>query len=347
MEKPIEASCRLLPALILLSVGSQSAFGLDMPATPPALRDARVEASSRQLDLGAYGAVTLTTLLPFDSHETILIKDMSGEVVRLLVDEPRLKGTFRDIWDGRDESGRRTKDGQYRWIAVLKGHEETVTIDQSGEMDGDFEIKTHPEYAGWNPFDNAPLRFHHTFERPGEVTLVFTRETYYVTPSCDPPKFFCRFLGFVPAGDFSYEWAGVDDTGARRTDLHGVMVISHHERLSKNAIVVFGGAPKVSGVTVTPAYFRTDSGEQAVSFHLHTFQRERASVTVSFTSQESLSVLRTLVSPEADPGAVSLAWDGRTARGIPVAPGNYTVSVRATDSIGQTTVGEILTAVGY
>jgi hypothetical protein len=148
----------------------------------PALEDTRVTADARQLNVGAAGLVTLTSILPLPARETIVLKDMKGAVVRTLVDERRPAGTYRDRWDGKGEGGKRLKDDQYRWVATFCDESRSFIIDRSQELDGDFELKSHPEYPPWDPIGGVPLRFSHTFERPGEIVLVFSRETYNVSP---------------------------------------------------------------------------------------------------------------------------------------------------------------------
>ncbi len=307
-----------------------------------------VEASSRELDLQAGEPVKLTTLLSVSARETIVIKDLNDVVVRRLVDRCRDPGSYEDAWDGRSDIGARLQDGQYRWVATLEDGLSSITIDRSHELDGDSEVKSHPEYPNWSPFDNVPLSFSHTFDRPGEIVLVFSRDTYYVTLKCDPPKFFCRFLdGYQPSGDFSYEWAGVDDSGAFRPDIHAVFVISHHEQLSANAIVVHHGAPRISAVTVSPSAYLPFVGRQEVAFNISSFPRERLSAILTFVNQETRSALRRIELRDVAPGRVTATWDGRGDNGMQVAPGPYTVTVTATDSLGQVARGEILTRVEY
>ena len=307
-----------------------------------------VAASGRQLDLRTGQTVTLLTTLPFPATETIFIKDTAGSVVRTLVAKPRAPGRYSDAWDGMGENGIRLNDGQYRWIAVFEGEGQTVTLDDSGQLDGDSEVKGHAEYGKWDPFDNSPLRISHRFDRPGEIVLVFSRKTLFVKPACDPPEFFCRRLdGYQPAGEFSYEWAGVDDSGAYRPDIHAVFAISQHQELSRNAIVVHGGRPVVGRVTVSPPVFRPDVGVQRLSFLVSSFWDEPVSIDVTWTNQESRSILKTIRFDRVQPGMREVAWNGKSDANIRVAPGGYTVAVRATDALSQTSLGQILTIVEY
>ena len=331
----------LLAALAVQPAAAQPVSGV-------ALEDARVTADARQLDVGTGGLVTLTTILPLPVRETIVLKDMKGTVVRTLVDETRPAGTYADKWDGKGDGGRRLKDDQYRWVAVFSDEDHSFSIDRSKELDGDSELKSHPEYPPWDPFRGVPLRFSHTFERPGEIVLIFCRATFNVTPRCDPPEFFCRFLdGYWPAGEFAYEWAGVDDSGVFRPDIHGIAVISHHEDLAKNAIVVYGGRPSVTRLSVSPARYEPALDSQEVTFSLRTSRNERTSAVITWMNQESRSVLKTLTLSDVRPGLVKAAWDGRADNGERVAPGGYVLSVRVTDALGQEARAEILTTVVY
>ncbi|MBI5440093.1 MAG: hypothetical protein HY900_02660 [Deltaproteobacteria bacterium] len=312
------------------------------------MADASVSASGRQLDVGSEQSLVLTSILPLPARETLVLKDADGRIARTLVDAQRSPGTYRDSWDGAGDDGKRLRDGQYRWVATFEDGEHARTIDWSAEKDGDAEVKSHPEYPKWDPFDSVPLKFTHSFDRPGEIVLVFSRETYYVHLTCEAPKFFCRFLdGFRPAGEFTYEWAGVDDTGTYRDDMRGIFVISHHEELSRNGVVVHGGRPAVTTVRVQPALYRPGLGSQNMTFALRTYRGERVSAVVTFTNVESHSVLRTIRVGDAAPGTVTVAWDGRGENGSLVAPGSYLIAVVATDSLGQSSRGEILARVEY
>ncbi len=339
---------RALPMLFTLMALVPGARAASVAGHVGPLSRCTVEASGRQLNAFAGEGVTFTSTLGAIARETIVITDSHGGVVKHLVDRCAAPGGYDDSWNGTDDRGERVLDGLYRWVATFDDGIGTFTIDQSGELDGDFELKSHPEYNQWKPFENEPLRVRHTFERPGEVVLVFSRDTYYVRPSCEPPKFFCRFLdGFQPAGEFEYDWAGVDDTGARRSDIHGIMVISHHERLPRNGIVVYGGSPRIRDVLVSPTLYRPDSGPQEISFWLTLPAGGRATAVVSITNQESRSCLKRITLPEVMAGRVTTSWDGRTDSGIRSAPGQYTVSVRVTDSLAHAATGEILTVLEY
>jgi hypothetical protein len=175
--------------------------------------------------------------------------------------------------------------------------------------------------------------------------LVFSPVTFPIYPRCDPPQF-CRWLdGFEPAGPFTYAWAGVDESGALRSEVRAVLVISSHEKLAKNGIVVHGGRPEISGLAVSPSYYRPDAGPQELGFSLSSLENDPVSVVITWKNQESLSVLRSLRISDVKPGRVRATWDGRADNGAPVAPGHYTVTVLAQDSLGNKATAEVLTTV--
>ncbi|MEW6686500.1 MAG: FlgD immunoglobulin-like domain containing protein [Candidatus Edwardsbacteria bacterium] len=47
------------------------------------------------------------------SHTTLKIYNLAGQLVRILVNEPKSPGVYKVIWDGRDESGKRVTEGVY------------------------------------------------------------------------------------------------------------------------------------------------------------------------------------------------------------------------------------------
>ena len=151
----------------------------------------------------------------------------------------------------------------------------------------------------------------------------------------------------VESGLHTVYWAGTDGTGAFRPDIKNLAMKIDQATFPVNGVVVFGRQPVVTAVRVTPPDFGPANGTQAVTFTLATYQSQTSAVTVSFLNQSSLSTLRTISLPAQAPGNVSVTWDGRANDGSLVAPGGYTVTVTAVDSLGNTGSGQILTRVEY
>ena len=124
-------------------------------------------------------------------------------------------------------------------------------------------------------------------------------------------------------------------------------VIMRRDTFSKNAVVLYGSKPGITAVAVTPPIYGPVAGNQTISYTLATTLGQTATVTVTFMNQDSLSVLRTITVPSVVAGARTVLWDGKADNGMWVAPGYYTVTVLATDPIGNQASGQILTTVQY
>jgi hypothetical protein len=204
-----------------------------------------------------------------------------------------------------------------------------------------------------DPFDNLPMVFSYNFTITGRTHLAFS-PTYVTTPiqgipgTCDPPNI-CVLDTFQEAGPHTLSWAGADSTGALRTDIKGFSLCSSTFARPKNVVVVYGTAPLISGalVTVNPPLYQPERGNQSVNFSLSTYQNQPVNVSVTYVNQTSLSTLRTITATGVSSGNVSLLWDGRADNGMWVAPGNYTVTVTVTDTLGNKAWAQILTKVRY
>jgi hypothetical protein len=80
-----------------------------------------------ELNATGGGVVTYTSVVPFPLTETLVIKDGTGRVVRMLPDAPRPAGTHADAWDGRDDAGARLPDGPYFVVATVTDGTHTTT----------------------------------------------------------------------------------------------------------------------------------------------------------------------------------------------------------------------------
>ena len=59
--------------------------------------------------------------LPSGSHVSLRVHNAAGQVVRTLVDEHRQAGSHEELWNGRDDSGRRLASGVYFARLVVDG----------------------------------------------------------------------------------------------------------------------------------------------------------------------------------------------------------------------------------
>jgi flagellar hook assembly protein FlgD len=113
-------------------------------------------------------------------------------------------------------------------------------------------------------------------------------------------------------------------------------------------IMAYGTRPTITNLRVDPPLFAPAAGTQTASFTFSTYLNAPATVTVEFMNQDSLSKLRTITQNNVSPGNFTIGWDGRAYNGMWVAPGNYTVIVKVTDSMGNAVVeSRILSTIQY
>ncbi len=303
--------------------------------------------SALQFNPAAGATVTYTSIVPFPLSSAVRIQNEAGQVVRTLQSGQRAAGTYSDVWDGRTDAGALVPDGPYFYLVEA--------ADGASSMVWDLRSEYLDNYQSWNdslvlspfdPFDNQPLTFTYNFPQPGRVTIGFA-PTLVVWSTCELPQFCLAYNHYEASGPHTITWAGVDPTGAYRGDILSVAVVINRILFSKNAVVAYGTRPALANVRVTPPHYGPTIGPQTVSFDLATYQGQPAAVTVTFFNQTSRTVLRTLSVPSQAPGSISLAWDGRADNGVLVAPGPYTVTVTATDGLGNQVSGQILTTIQY
>ncbi len=303
-----------------------------------------------QLNAAAGGTVTYTSTVPFALTETLFIKNAAGQTVRTLVNAAsRSAGTYTDIWNGRNDTSNPLPDGPYFYIASVTAGTYSMTWDLSTQYLNDFSnYNDGLNIGGWAPFNNRPMTFTYNFAQAGQVSIGLTPNASGPVPNnCDPPNFCLASNKYEESGLHTITWAGVDGAGAFRGDIRHIGVVTQRYVFAKNAVVVYGTKPAVSNVSVTPPVFGPWVGSQTVGFDLATYQNQAATITIRFQNQASLSVLRTITLTGQAPGHRTATWDGRADNGMWVAPGVYTVTVTATDSISNQVSGQILTTIRY
>lgn len=315
----------------------------------PTLGNFSASQAGLQLNASNGNTVTYTSIVPFNLTETITLRNAGGQLVRTLVNAVRSAGTFADAWNGLNDSGMLLPDGPYFYMATVTDGTHTFTWDLTTQYLNNYSNYNDGLNIGsWDPFNNRPMTFTYNFAQPGQVSIGLTPiTTGYVPNNCNPPNFCLAYNRYEESGPHTVTWAGVDGAGVLRSDIKRVGVVTQRYAFSKNAVLLFGTKPTVTNVTVTPPMFGPAVGAQTVAFDLASYQSQATDVTVSFLNQSSLSTLRTISLPAQPAGHRTMTWDGRAENGMWVAPGFYTVSVTATDSIGNQATGQILTTIIY
>jgi flagellar hook assembly protein FlgD len=302
-----------------------------------------------QLNGSSGGTVTYTSVVPFTLTETLVVKNEQGQVVRTLVNLERGAGSYADSWNGRNDGGALVPDGPYFYVATATAGANSMTWDLTTQyLNNYFDSKDSLNIAPFDPFNNRPLILTYNSPVSGNVTIsVFG--TRLTSNECNQPpdKALCLVKRkYEECGPHTFIWAGVDATGVYRANAYSLLSITTvRDRFARNAVVVFGTKPTVQNVAVNPPAFAVGSTTPTVSLDLGTHRNQLADVTISFLNQSSLSTLRTITLNAQSPGHIAAWWDGRADNGVFVAPGFYTITVTATDGIGNQVQGQILATV--
>jgi hypothetical protein len=139
----------------------------------------------------------------------------------------------------------------------------------------------------------------------------------------------------------------VDSTGRYRDDVMRLWFYSTREDFPKNAVLLYGTSPTITNLQVQPPFFNPPGEEQDYSFNLSTYQNQPVNLEATILNQDSLTIIRTLTSASVSPGSVSMSWDGRAGDGKLAAPGFYTITITATDSLGNQTKAQAVTTIQY
>jgi flagellar hook assembly protein FlgD len=289
--------------------------------------------------------VTYSSIIPFTLTETLTVKNSAGSIVRTLVNAAsRTANTYNDVWNGKNDSAGFLPDGPYFYVATVTDGTHTLTWDLTNQYYNDLNGELGVTTTGWDPFNNTPITVTYTSTQASRVNLAFKPSD---GGGCSPPSFCPTPDKYEESGSHTVYWAGVDATGALRFDIHWIEAGSSRAIFSKNAVVLFGSKPTVTNVRVTPAMYGPAVGTQTVAFDLASPPSLASTVTVTFLNQGSVSVLRTITLTAQSPGHKTVTWDGHGDNGMWVAPGFYTVTVSATDSLGNQAQGQILTTLQY
>jgi len=302
-----------------------------------------------QFNPGAGATQVYTATAPFRLTERLVIKNQQGLAVRALVDSERDAGTYADVWDGRDDTGKLVPDGPYFYVAEARVGATTLVWDLSHDyLDNYFESRDDLVISGFDPFNNRPLIVGYSTAEPG-LTTVSLFNPGLQSLDCDQPieKALCMLNRvYQESGSHEFVWSGLDPAGRYRgNDYTQLSVTVIRDRFARNAVIVYGTRPTIRNVTATPSVIASGATAAAVSFDLTTHGETAASVTVAFVNQSSRSALKRIELPAQRPGRVSLQWDGRADNGAWVAPGSYTIDVVATDTIGNRAQGQIFVTV--
>jgi len=289
-----------------------------------------------QINTPAGEKITYQAVLPWLLTITLSIYPQ-GSVTPIFSVGTNASGTWSYLWNGTKTGGTRAPDGPYFVKANVTDGTNSFDWDESSRnlTDGysGFAYVTDPDF---DPFNNDPLPISYNFNA-GRVTIAVAPagSGSEIDSTCSPPNFCVIDHKYEESGSHSLHWAGVDATGKFRPDAGMMAIVSEHAAFAKNAVVIYGTKPKVDNVTVTPPV-AWSGASQTIAWDV-TGPTAIASKSITIENQESLSVLRTINATAAicTGGGThcSFVWDGKADNGMLVAPGAYTITVSATDSL--------------
>jgi flagellar hook assembly protein FlgD len=327
------------------SDNAESTFVVQQPVV---LGNFTASQNTLQLNATAGDTVTYSSVVPFTLTETLVVKNQSGQIVRtLFAAASRSAGTYTDVWNGRGDAAQLLPDGPYFYVATAASGSSSMTWDRTGQyLNDNYSEQRSPTVSSFDPFNNQPLVFTYTLSQAGRVYALIAPNAEH---GCTGTYHYCIIAGeYQASGPHTVSWAGSTGAGIYKAAPGLKLTVdSYHAGFAQNAIVLFGSRPTATGVTVTKPAFSPWAGTQTVAFDVATYGGQSVSVTIQFTNQSSLSTLRQVSLGTVPAGHNTFVWDGRADNGMLVAPGTYLVTVTATDGIGNTTSGQILSVIQY
>jgi flagellar hook assembly protein FlgD len=325
-----------------------------------------------QVNFGLSESVTYRSTIPFTVNETLTIRDMGGQVVRTLVNNlPRGAGVYDDAWDGRNDQGVIVGDGPYRYYVTVTEGATQFAWNLDGEPNPLAPTTTQIEYPRCvMPDGSAPqcdqavgLPFDGFFNKPLVVrycvgtgippacsgsqpawVLIKVTNSELTTTACNND---CIYPGYQAGGAQEVSWWGMLGNAYIADKRTHLTVIRQFNAVSKNLVLAYGTAPKISELTITPPIFMPQSGELTVRARVTRLPGRQALLRAQFRNLSSGSVLRTVETALVSTDYIQLTWDGKAGNASWVAPGTYEVILSAVDSNNSTTTVTPLVIVRY
>lgn len=321
----------------------------------------RVSRAQAQARHGHGETVTYTSIVPFTMNERIEIRS-GNTVVRTLVDTVRAAGTYTDVWDGRNTQNQLVPDGPYHYFAIATQGSSTFTWSQSAV----FPPVASTQYpypkcrtgSAWvpcsdstnfdfDPFAGKPLRVAWcvgegepdsgcTGSAPALVVSKVSQEAE-TTGLCD---YGCMIQEYLPGGRHELLWYGMSTSGTYVGEEPRMTVVRHFSGVPLNMTVLYGTAPVLHSLDISPPLFSPGSVSSPVAGQVFTldisrFANRSVTVTAVIRNLYQFAALRTITGTPQATDVVSLMWDGRADNLMRVGPGRYEVAITVTDENGS------------
>ena len=289
--------------------------------------------SSHQLNSAQGENVIITTEVPFNATETIVIKDKNSAVVRTLVDNLfRNSGTYNDPWDAKNNSGINVQQGAYYVVVSIVVAQDQwyflLDLTDTGGLKSQLAI-TFPSV--FSPYKGEIATFSFNLEAPAIVDL-FVRENL---ENGRTRNLFIKEP--LASGNHSIYWDGTDDNGALLSKpVSGLdnYVVSWLYSLSDNGIVAYGERPEATSLSANPVYFSPVDKEYPNGMEISYSISKTSDVNI-FIQNSQGNIVKTIPAGTQSPGPHAVNWDGRANNGELAQRGAYRVGIELTDSVGN------------
>lgn len=336
---------------------------------PLTLADFTASQDVYQLNASVSGLVTYTSNVPVTLNETLTIRsDATGAVVRTLVNTVRAPGTYQNIWNGTNDAGQLVPDGTYHYFVTVSAGGSTFAWDDSAyyiggtitqyeypkcRNDGGALVACNDTSVVFDPYANKPLRINYCVGSGNPPTcantgpyLVYIKATSATETDAICLSSNCILSALQAGGPQEFLWYGRSwDSTFDVSGAGGVTVIRRNDAWARNMTIVYGTAPAISNLTVSPAVFNpafSAGGGSALTFSMTvaSFQSRAVYVRIELKNITSQSILRTIQTPLMPAGQLTVTWDGHADNGALVAPSLYEAKVTVTDSVGSSTISK-------
>ena len=295
------------------------------------------------IDIALGENVDITTVLGGNTRISILIENKSNQLVRTLVDwRDRVAGTYTDSWDGLTADGQKLPEGDYYAILLYEEDGQTKRVDLRDSSGGSQYAPSRTDASSYYdrkiaPFDNDPMQVTVTLGAAAEVTAFVGYSTY--GPDVRVATLFTRRV--FPKGSHVIKWYSITNDGQFILPEGGYFMYGNWAyTLADNAIYVKSGA-HITSVIASPAIYDPTSHKAGglrdtldISFNL----TGDASVMLSVIDAETGILVAYKKYEDLSAGLNTVEWDGRNGSGEFIAPGRFTLGLKAVDETGYSSL---------
>jgi len=250
----------------------------------------------------------------------------------------RTAGTYNDSWDGLTADGQKLPEGDYYAVLLYEEDGQVKRLDlRNSSGGGEFRPVRNNAQRIIAPYDNKPLEITVTLPQASELTAFVGYSTY--GPDVRVATLFTRRV--FPKGSHLIKWYSTSNEGEFILPEGGYFMYGNWGYyLASNAIYVKSGA-HITSLIASPAIYDPTSHKEDglrktcdISFNL----TNPASVELSVVDSETGFLVAYKKYEDLPAGANTVEWDGKNGSGDFIAPGKFTLGLKAVDATGYSSL---------